>query len=268
MKHQETRTYIRGYAYLNMNAIDYINSIPSSTQQYDDPGSKPSAPNRKLEFFIPNKITEDGFFYEGTDRFKWAKNPEEAKMIVIQSNKPLCFRSKNVIKDFVKCYLGLGTTILDSLSEEEMETSLIKDHLNLVKRWRNEDSMVNNDEMQCIQKGSKCKEHMLKKKAEQREQRWNDRLNQLKKSYIVKKSENILPFEMTVPSGSMLTGNLKNDLKLRLNWIQKAVPKYIFIQFAHNKNGKIDMFNLSGNIYLRMVFYFSLWGPLWNPFDS
>ena len=132
----------------------------------------------------------------------------------------------------------------------------MKDHLNLLKRWKNEDSLVNNDEMKCIQKASKCKAQILKIKAELRENRWNGRMNKLKKSYIVTKLENILPFEMTVPSGSMLTGNEERNIKLRLNWIQKAVPNYIFIQFARNKNGKIDMFNLSGNIYLRMVFCF------------
>ena len=249
MKHQETRTHIRGYAYLNMSAIDYINSIPSTTQQYDD---------GKIEFFIPSKITEDGFSYQSTDRFNWSKNPAEARLCLIQSNKPLCFQSKKVLKDFAKCYLGLGTSILDSLSEEEMETSLVKDHLKLLKQWKYEDNNMRDDEMQCIQKGSKCKEYMVKKKAEQREQRWNSRMNKLKKSYIVTKSENILPFEMTVPLGSMLSGNINHDIKLRLNWIQKAVPNYIFIQFARNKDGKIDMFNLSGHIYLRVVFYYSL----------
>ena len=49
MKHQETRTHIRGYLYmyLNMSAIDYVNSIPSSTQQHDDP---------KIEFPIRYRL--------------------------------------------------------------------------------------------------------------------------------------------------------------------------------------------------------------------
>ena len=82
-------------------------------------------------------------------------------------------------------------------------------------------------------------------------------------SFLFDLADNWLPkvvfWISEVPSGSMLTCNEERNIKLRLNWIQKAVPDYVFIQFVRNKNGSIDRFNLAGNIYLRMVFYFSLY---------
>ena len=46
----------------------------------------------------------------------------------------------------------------------------------------------------------------------------NTRCNELNRKYIVKESENILPFQITVPSGVMHD----NDIQMRLQYVVKA----------------------------------------------
>ena len=143
-----------------------------------------------------------------------------------------------------------------------METPLIKDHLDLLKRWQTEDSDENffggkaNVAKLEMGKGHKARKTGLK------QVRWFERLNALKKCYIVTKPENILPFQLMIPRGAMQTGKIYQDLKIRLKWVIKALPQtthgnpsYIFIQPIYNQNDKnADLSQLSGYIYLRQVF--------------
>lgn len=259
MIHQDKQNFLKGYAYMNISAVDYIKSLPTTTQTYVDPDSNPNKPAHRLDFFIPNKITTEGFYLESTDRFEWAKNSEDARSNIIQSFKPLHFQSNFIIKDLVKRYLGFGTSKLD-IRTEDMETPLIKDHLEVLERWWKEDNAVTEDEMGSLKRRSEFKEKLAMKRNMLKEQRHNGRLNDIKKRYIITKPENILPFEMTLPPGAMLTNErllpareLEQNIKLRLGWINKAVPNNVFIQLTLNEYGEIDLFNLSGYIYHRKV---------------
>ena len=145
-------------------------------------------------------------------------------------------------------------SILDILTAEEMETPLIKDHLDLLKRWQTEDSDENFFGGQAnVAKLQLGKDHKARKTG-LKQLRWSERLNALKKCYIVTKSENILPFQLTVPSGAM-AGKPHQMMKDRIKWIVKALPNveaggcppYVFIQPIHNNE---DLSQLSGFIYL------------------
>ena len=158
--------------------------------------------------------------------------------------------------------LGNPDSILDILTAEELETPLIKDHLEVLKRWQKEDSDENffggkaNVAKLEMGKGHKARKTGLK------QVRWFERLNALKKCYIVTKPENILPFQLMIPRGAMQTGKIYQDLKIRLKWVIKALPNathgnlaYVFIQPIYNQNDKnVDLSQLSGYIYLRQVF--------------
>ena len=155
--------------------------------------------------------------------------------------------------------LGDFGSILDILTAEELETPLIKDHLEALKRWQKEDS----DEKFIGGKANVGKLQLGKaRKTGLKQVRWFERLNSLKKSYIVTKSENILPFQLMIPRGALQTGKNYQDLKIRLKWVIKALPQmthgnpsYIFIQPIYNQNDKnADLSQLSGYIYLRQVF--------------
>ena len=157
--------------------------------------------------------------------------------------------------------LGDSGSILDILTAEELETPLIKDHLEVLKRWQKEDSGgkffggISHVSKLEMREAHKARKTGLK------QDRWFDRLNELKKSYIVTKSENILPFQMTIPRGALQTGNINQDLEIRLKWVIKALPNttpgnlaYIFIQPIHIKDDQnSNLSQLSGYIYLRQV---------------
>ena len=150
------------------------------------------------------------------------------------------------------------SSILDILTEKEMETPLIKDHLELLKKWQTED----NDE-NCfggaanVAKLELGKNHKARKTG-LKQQRWSERLNSLKKCYIWTKSENILPFQLTLPHGGAVTGNVEQMMKNRLKWIHKALPGpekggcpcYVVIQPIYNSNVPLDLSQISGYIYL------------------
>ena len=146
-------------------------------------------------------------------------------------------------------------SILDILTEEDMETPLIKDHLELLKRWQSEDSDEN-----CfggaanVAKLELGKNHKARKTG-LKQQRWSERLNALKKCYIVTKSENILPFQLTVPRGGANADDIDKLMKNRIKWIQKALPgpekggcpSYIYVQQTQIND---DLNQISGYIYL------------------
>ena len=96
--------------------------------------------------------------------------------------------SRNLVSSSCKSILNILTT-------GEMETPLIKDHFELLKRWQIEDSdkkFVGGQAYIAKLKNQARKTGLIKR-------RWSERLNALKKCYIVTKSENILPFQLTVP---------------------------------------------------------------------
>merc|ERR1711911_553605 len=106
-------------------------------------------------------------------------------------------------------------SILDILTEEDMETPLIKDHLELLKRWQSEDSDEN-----CFGGAANVAKLELGKNHKARKtglkpQRRSERLNSLKKCYIWTKSENILPFQFTLPHGGAIAGNIEQMMKYR-----------------------------------------------------
>ena len=105
-----------------------------------------------------------------------------------------------------------------------METPLIKDHLELLKKWQTED----NDE-NCFGGAANAAKLELGKNHKARKtglkhQRRSERLNSLKKCYVWTKSENILPFQLTGPPGGAITGNTYQMINDRIKWIQKALP--------------------------------------------
>ena len=229
--------------------------------------------------------------------FKWAKNATELRSDIIHdTTKHIHFESKKTMDsiphniksknaDFIDLEGGNGNattqgntedcdvsdaegveeslgdsdSILDILTAEELETPLIKDHLEVLKRWQMEDSDENffggkaNVAKMEMGKGHKARKTGLK------QVRWFERLNALKKSYIVTKPENILPFQLMIPRGALQTGKIYQDLKIRFKWVIKALPQtthgnpsYIFIQPIYNQNDKnADLSQLSGYIYLR-----------------
>ena len=218
--------------------------------------------------------------------FKWAKNATEVihdttKHIHFESTKIIDsipgniksniadstdMKAENSTKDCdvrdteADCEsLGHSDSILDILTAEEFETPLIKDHLQMLKTWQKEDSDENT-------------QHRLSNSKSFKLVRWFERLNALKKSYIVTKSENILPFQLTIPQGALQTGKIYLDLKIRLNWVANALPgansnrksrrarktngniSYIFIQPIYKNDENVDLSQLSGYIYLRQDF--------------
>ena len=207
--------------------------------------------------------------------FKWAKNSIEAKNDIIHdTTKHLHFEN---IKIFESIPLNVRfkdrevngngdnsknpnasscKSILNILTTEEMETPLIKDHLKLLKRWRAEDSDANFFGGQANIAKSLTKKLQKNQIANIKQIRWSERLNALKKCYIVTKSENILPFQLTVPSGGK-TGKIHNMLKKRMRWIlpNKALPNpemggcpsYVFVQPTYYND---DLSHISGYIYL------------------
>ena len=149
-------------------------------------------------------------------------------------------------------------SILDILTAEDMATPLIKDHLDLLKKWRTEDGDENcfggaaNVAKLQLGKNHKARKTGLK------QQRWSERLNSLKKCYIWTKSENILPFQLTLPNGGAITCNVEQMMKIRIKWIKKALPgpekggcpSYVLVQPTYNNNVPLDLSQISGYIYL------------------
>ena len=149
-------------------------------------------------------------------------------------------------------------SILDILTAEDMATPLIKDHLDLLKKWRTEDGDENcfggaaNVAKLQLGKNHKARKTGLK------QQRWSERLISLKKCYIWTKSENILPFQLTLPNGGAITCNVEQMMKIRIKWIKKALPgpekggcpSYVLVQPTYNNNVPLDLSQISGYIYL------------------
>ena len=247
--------------------------------------------DRIITFLVPDKITREGFF--PTNMFKWAKNSIEAKNDIIHNTTMhLHFQSIKIWVNIPQNIRSQGngdgvsdencddddretdrngdktenpieqqpsySSILDILTEKEMETPLIKDHLELLKKWQTEDSDEN-----CfggaanVAKLELGKNHKARKTG-LKQQRWSERLNSLKKCYIWTKSENILPFQLTLPHGGAIAGNIEQMMKYRLKWIHKALPGpekggcpcYVLIQPIYNSNVPLDLSQISGYIYL------------------
>ena len=252
--------------------------------------------DRIITFTIPDNITPERFFHRNTDMFEWAKNATEVRSDIIHdTTKHIYFESQKIMDSIphknaestemkgengkfttqgntedcdvsdaegAEESLGDSGSILDILTAEELETPLIKDHFEVLKRWQKEDSDENffggkaNVAKLEMGKGHKARKTGLK------QVRWFERLNALKKCYIVTKPENILPFQLMIPRGALQTGKIYQDLKIRLKWVTKALPQttpgnpsYILIQPIYNQNDKnADLSQLSGYIYLRQVF--------------
>ena len=150
-------------------------------------------------------------------------------------------------------------SILNILIAKEMETPLIKDHLEILKKWQAED----NDENCSSQRPTKnCCDHKARKTClnfklyqSLKHQRRSERLNSLKKCYIWTKSENILPFQLTGPPGGATTGTTYQMIMDRIKWIQKALPcpekggcpSYVLVQPTYYID---DLSQISGYIYL------------------
>ena len=310
---KDARKRIQGYAYLKMSAADYIKSIPKTYQQYNDSPVDPDdipvhldkvpkkrhkqnqdkrnkllysmCRERQINFVLPSKITKAGFLHGGTNLFKWAKNPSEARdKIIHDTTNHLHFESKNIIDSISKSKNnenldndtestianngdaqsesdsdGLDTEDNKSVDSrphgplftaEELESSVIKDHLELLKRWQREDTKTIGKE-----KWHEIIQLKNARKTGLSDVRWFERLNELKKCYIVTKSENILPFKLTVPTEARQKGNIYYVMTERLKWVVRALPnaEFALIQPFYNKNDKNnELNNFSGYIYLSM----------------
>ena len=138
-----------------------------------------------------------------------------------------------------------------------METPLIKDHLELLKRWKTEDSDENcfGGAANVAKLQFQGKKENIARKTGLKKQRWSERLNALKKCYIVTKSENILPFQLMVPRGGAKADDIDQMMKNRIKWIHKALPgpekggcpSYIYVQQTQVDD---DLSQFSGYIYL------------------